>query len=137
VSGFFQNIDPPPPSPPSECVLPPHQEGGGGVHIRRAVRGRGGGGGQYCIIEDARHWIGLSQRFFLSVCQIEALPVVAWKGVGVEPRTTTPNSVWFPSLVGSQYRKLVLLSVQAANRLNIELDLQSLFGLLCTAVLIG
>jgi hypothetical protein len=50
-SGVFQILTP---SAPSECVLPPHQRGG--VHTRRAVRGWG-----VNILEDARHWIGLSQ----------------------------------------------------------------------------
>ncbi len=60
------------------------------------------------------------------------MPVVAGEGGGGTTYNHPKQSLVFPPwLVLSVGNCMVLLSVQAAHRLNIELDFQSLFGLLC------
>jgi hypothetical protein len=55
VSGVFRTIDPPPPLLPASVSSPPPPPKAGGF----TLAGRGGGGVN--ILEDATHWIGLSQ----------------------------------------------------------------------------
>ncbi len=140
MSIVFQILTPTPPFSPGECVPPPQQRRG--VHSTHYTLAGRRGGWRVNILEDERHRI--------------ALLIIISLRVGVWPLGGSQKALWLGNQqnvshqthlqhyvrqiahgnVEHYWEVLFAFLLQPKNhRLNMELDLQSLFGLLCTAVL--